>query len=116
MVGAAVWRGRDLVAETMPDWRIGCNGGLYRREVWVNMSYPGRHEPVWMNSDEIDERLYLLQAERVAFCNAEYTYQNHPESITCRVSPRQFQPLKTCLQLLQLMEQEFTRSMLSVCV
>lgn len=103
----AVYRGRDLVGATLPEWRIGCNGGLYRRKVWVNMSYPGRHEPVWMNSDEVDERLYLLQAERVAFSNAEYTYQNHPESITCRVSPRQFQPLKTCLQLQEIIEQEF---------
>lgn len=103
----AVYSGRELVRETMPTWKIGCNGGLYRRKNWINMSYPSYDEPIWMNSDEVDERLYLLHAQRVAFASARYTYQAHPSSITHVVTPRQFQPLKTVLELLHIVEREF---------
>ena len=102
-----VYNGRELVKETMPDWSIGCNGGLYRRCQWINMSYPTKQGPIWMNSDEVDERLYLIHAQRVAFSSAQYTYQNHPASITHVVTPRLFQPLKTVLELLDIMQQVF---------
>lgn len=102
-----VYGGRDLVKETMPEWRIGCNGGLYRPKVWVNRSWPVKEKPVWMNSDEVDERLYLLQARRVAFADAHYFYQNHAASISTRVSPKLFHTLKTSLELFSLIEDEF---------
>ena len=102
-----VYAGRDLVKETAPEWRIGCNGGLYRRQAWINMSWPKHEEPIWMNSDEVDERLYQLNARRVAFADARYYYQNHAESITTKVSPKLFHTQKTNLQLLDLTEHEF---------
>lgn len=102
------YTGRDLIKHTLPEWSIGCNGGLYRKNIWVNMSYPVKEKLVWMNSDEVDERLYLLQAKRVAFATAaEYRYQNHQESITIHISPKLFHPLKTCIELKELMEKEF---------
>ena len=102
-----IYEARQLVRETAPEWRIGCNGGIYRRETWINMSYPEKHEPVWMNSDEVDERLYLIHARRAAFCQARYYYRNHQTSITNAISPKQFHTLKTCLQLLDIAEREF---------
>lgn len=104
-----VYAGRDLVRETMPDWRIGCNGGLYRRPVWTNMSYPEKKARMWMNSDENDERLYLLKARTVAFASAHYYYQCHPASTTTSFSPKLFHPLKTCQELLDLVEGAFGR-------
>lgn len=102
-----VYAARDLVKETVPEWRIGCNGGLYRRSAWINMSYPEKKEPIWMNSDEVDERLFLINARKAAFAKARYYYQNHEASITTRISPKVFHTQKTALQLLDIMEQEF---------
>ena len=105
-----VYEGRQLVKETMPDWNIGCNGGLYRKQVWSNLLYwPEEHEPIWVYSDEVDERHYLLQAKRVAFANACYFYQNHDQSITHQVSAKRFHILKTNGQLLELAKEEFGR-------
>ena len=70
-----VYEARELVKETVPEWRIGCNGGLYRKSAWINMSYPEKKEPIWMNSDEVDERLYLIHAGKAAFAKARYYYQ-----------------------------------------
>lgn len=105
-----VYAARDLVRETAPEWNIGCNGGLYRRHAWINMSWPEKKEPVWMNSDEVDERLYLIHAHTAAFSQAVYYYQNHKQSITARLSPKVFHTQKTCLQLLDIMEQEFGKN------
>ena len=99
--------GRELVVETLPEWRIGCNGGLYRKSVWVNMSYPKKEEPVWVNSDEVDERLYLLQAKCVVFCDAVYYYRRHQDAITVKFAVKRFDMLQTCQSLLQLMKDEF---------
>lgn len=104
---AKVYQSRDLVKETAPEWNIGCNGGLYQRSVWINMSWPEKKEPIWMNSDEVDERLYLIHAGKAAFSTARYYYQNHGQSITMHLSPKVFHTQKTCLQLLDIMEQEF---------
>ena len=104
-----IYTGRQLVKETAPEWRIGCNGGLYKYSTWVNKCWPLSDEPVWMNSDEVDERLYLLRAERVAFSTAQYYYQNHESSITARISPKLFHTLKTNLQLIDLTAHEFGR-------
>ena len=102
-----VYEARELVKETVPEWRIGCNGGLYRKSAWINMSYPEKKEPIWMNSDEVDERLYLIHAGKAAFAKARYYYQNHEASTTTRISPKVFHTQKTALQLLDIMEREF---------
>lgn len=102
-----VYGGRELVRHTMPDWEIGCNGGLYRREAWLNMSYPEHRDPVLLYSDEVDERIYLIHARRVAFADAKYHYINHAQSITTRISPKRFHLLKNTAQLLDICEETF---------
>ena len=102
-----VYLGRDLIKETIPEWRIGCNGGLYQRNVWVNMSWLEDHEPIWTYSDEVDERYYLLKAQRVAFSQAEYYYRNHENSITNKPSLKLFHILKNNCQLTEFIKQEF---------
>lgn len=107
---SAVYNGRDLVADTILEWRIGCNGGLYDKAVWTNLCYPERTSPVWMNSDEVDERIYLAADVRVAFADAVYTYVNHDASITRRFSPKLFHRLKTDRVLLDFVVREFGTS------
>ena len=101
------YSGHELVKATLPEWQIGCNGGLYRKEVWVNMSYPEKHVPIWMYSDEVDERLYLLAAPKVAFADARYFYQCHATSITAQLSPKLFHSLRTSKELLDLTQLYF---------
>lgn len=104
---SSVYKGCDLVKETMPEWRIGCNGGLYRREMWVNMSWLEEHDPIWTYSDEVDERCYLMKAQRVAFSKAQYFYIVHQDSITNKPSFKLFHLLKNNTQLAELIKQEF---------
>ncbi|MBR4566761.1 MAG: glycosyltransferase family 2 protein [Prevotella sp.] len=110
-----VYNGRELVKETMPDWSIGCNGGLYRRKAWLNLSYPPQKEKPAVTSDEVDERLFLLAAERVAFSDAVYFYQNNDNSYTIRVTPKFFHyKTMTRLQLADVIEQNFAPDSIEV--
>lgn len=102
-----VYEGRRLVKETIPEWHIGCNGGLYRRQVWGNIYWLEEHEPIWVYSDEVDERHYLLLAHRVVFADTCYYYQKHDLSITKKISPKIFHVLKTNNLLLDLIQQHF---------
>lgn len=87
--------GRSLVRETLDGWRIGCVGGLYDKALWTALSHSGDGTAVWMNSDELDERLFLVRAGRVAFADTYYYYVANDLSITQRFSPKQFQRLRT---------------------
>lgn len=102
-----VYAGLDLVAATLPDWHIGCNGGLYHRSVWVNLSWPSPRHPIYTNSDEVDERLFLLEAQRVAFAHVNYLYIQHPQSITHYLSLKRFHQLFTDVQLRQIIVEAF---------
>lgn len=101
----SVYSGRDALLFTIPEWQIGCNGGMYKKKVWVNSSYPsGDKRVIYMNSDEVDERLYLLEAEKVAFCDAQYRYILHPASISNSIKLNRFDILDTNLQLLSIIK------------
>ena len=104
-----VYEGRQLVKHTMPSWSIGCNGGLYRRSAWRNSSWPERKEPVFVYSDEVDERIFLIHASRVSFSTARYYYLNYAESMTGKVSPRKFHLLRTSCQLKDVVADAFGR-------
>ena len=105
-----IYSGREALLLTIPQFEIGCNGGMYRRRIWVNSSYPSyAGRKIYMNSDEVDERLYLLEAERVAFCTARYQYILHPESITNQIKPNRFDVLDTDMQLLNIVKDEYGR-------
>ena len=103
------YRGRDLVALTLPEWQIGCNGGLYSRPLLNRLSYPESKEPLWLNSDELDERCYLFDAPCVAFSEARYYYRVHDQSVTKAFSPKLFQTLKTHGQIVRFTLDNFGR-------
>ena len=73
------------------------------------MCYPVRQEPVWVYSDEVDERIYLIAALRVAFSDTRYYYLTHSASITNHLSLKKFHLLKNNKQLITLMEKNFGR-------
>lgn len=97
--------GRDAVRLTIPDWKIGCNGGLYRREVWLSQN--DNTDMPLINSDEVDERLYQLQAESIAFADVSYYYRIHAEATTKHFNPKVFHTLLTAQQLLGIISDTF---------
>lgn len=107
-----VYEGREVVRLTIPDWQIGCNGGLYRRQVWVNMSYPHYEGKILMNTDELDERLYQIEARRVAFAKTRYHYRIHSQATTKKVSRKKFDVLETNAQLKNIIEKEYGKKSL----
>lgn len=108
---SCVYAGRNLVRETMPVWNIGCNG-LYDKAVFTNLSYPERRTDVWMNSDEVDERIALVNARTVAFADTTYYYILRSGSVTSAVSPKYFHKQKTDRDLLAFIVGEFGRGSL----
>lgn len=103
-----VYYGRDLVGETMPEWRIGCNGGLYKKKVWNDLSYIEKGIHAWINyADEVDERFYMARANKVAFADTVYYYVCNEKSITNSFSPKLFHKLKTDRMLLEFIKKEF---------
>lgn len=103
-----IYAGRSLVRETIPLWRIGCNG-LYDKSLFTNLSYPVRRADILMNSDEVDERICLVNAKAVAFADTTYFYINRSGSVTSAVSPRFFDRLRTDRALLSLIVAEYGR-------
>ena len=78
--------GKTACLLTIPDWIIGMNGALIRKEMMYNTV-----EGEWSYSDELHEREMLVQCNRVAFTDAKYYYRFNSESITKAVSPFAFE-------------------------
>ncbi len=103
----SVYEGKDLVIATMPFWKIGCNGGLYRKSLWQKATAAAGDVQTGVNEDEVDERRLLIAAPRVAFASAHYYYVQHSRQITAGVSPRSFERLDADAHLCRLIEQYF---------
>lgn len=70
---------------TIPDWSIGLNGCLTRRELYDD-SFEFS-EGNWANLDEVMGRELLLKSRRVAFSAPQYYYRKNPMSVTQAISP-----------------------------
>ena len=97
-----VVNGRDACLLTMPEWVIGFNGALIRKDLMVSTS-SGK----WMNSDELKTREILLNSRSVAFSDAVYYYRSNPESITKVISPRIFDKTIVEGQIVRFAEKHF---------
>ncbi len=104
-----LYEGRELVIATMPFWKIGCNGGLYRKALWLEAVADTMELQAGVNEDEVDERRLLIAARRVAFATAQYDYVQHSRQITAGVRPRSFERLDADAHLCGLIEQHFGR-------
>lgn len=102
-----VYKGKDLVKYILDKWDFGCNGGLYRRSVINNLTYPDLKNRAFMNSDEIDSRRYLINSDKVAFSQAVYYYSNNENSITKRFGWYRFQRIDTNNELVELIYQTY---------
>ncbi len=75
--------GRDAFFCTVPDWTIGMNGCMAKREVWeyaFRKTYkPGKRG---IHEDENVSRYLLLRSNNVVFCEVKYYYTINTESLT----------------------------------
>lgn len=107
-----IYIGKELIKYTLNGWKIGCNGGLYKKQIMNNLSYPKEsyNKEILMNSDEYDTRLYLLNSKIVAFSNVNYYYCINEESVSRKISVKQFHILKTNAMLCDLIINNFTKN------
>jgi glycosyltransferase involved in cell wall biosynthesis len=70
--------GREAVRLTIGKWRIGCNGMLMKKEIIPEYKVP--EVPTYLNSCEIDTRIFLINAKKISFCDSNYMYRIHPEN------------------------------------
>lgn len=89
-----VYRGKDLIRETLGTWRISGNGGLYRREFYLEHARKFCHHQGFIYNDEIFIRHLLWDADRVAFAKVPYFYRINPESVTQKPGIRKFDLLE----------------------
>ncbi|MDE6095200.1 MAG: glycosyltransferase family 2 protein [Muribaculaceae bacterium] len=93
-----VYRGVDLVARTLNGWKIGANGGIIDRDLYLRCMEMVT-DPSVMNVDEYLTRLLLISAPAVRISGAAYNYRRNPSSVTRSISCRRFDILK-CNEML----------------
>lgn len=77
--------GESACLLTIPNWIIGLNGSLKRKELYTSLS---EGEGAYM--DEVHGREMLIKCKLVAFSDSKYYYRCNPSSITRAVSPIMF--------------------------
>ncbi len=77
--------GESACLLTIPDWSIGLNGCLTRRDLY-NAFFPFS-KGNWANLDEVMSRELLQKSGRVAFSDPKYYYRRNPLSVTQAISP-----------------------------
>jgi glycosyltransferase involved in cell wall biosynthesis len=70
--------GREALRLTIGKWKIGCNGMLIKKEIIPEYTVP--KAPTYINSCEIDTRIFLINAKKISFCDSNYMYRIHPEN------------------------------------
>lgn len=82
-------RGRDMVRLTLGDWLISANGGLIRRDLYLDcIAQVRRHSFIY--ADEFLTRVLLVNAPRVTISPEPYYFRPNDTSVTHRVSSRMF--------------------------
>lgn len=100
-------KGKDCVALTLDGWKINCNGGLIRRNLYLKVFPALEKFPVHTYSDEFLTRHLLLNTPLVAFSDAIYFYRVNEDSVTCKKTPKMFDYLKNNINLIDFALQNF---------
>jgi hypothetical protein len=95
--------GKQAVMLTIGEWVIGAGGALIHKRLWNGRKSRSHH----MNADEYDTREMLLLSDRVAFADTSYYYRQNPESVSRKVSHKQFEHLVTDRMLEALLAEHF---------
>lgn len=87
-----VMSGRDMVKYTLDGWRIHCNGGVIRKDVYLKAFENINEDDIEVRSyiDEYLSRHLLFNARNVMVCDVKYLYRENPSSITHTTDLRAF--------------------------
>lgn len=100
-----VLTGREAFGYTLPEWKIGMNGSMIKKDIWIRaLNQYKRDGKRGVHDDEILSRLCLLEAERVKVCKIKYNIRINPSSVTNTVSLKSFDWEGTISDLLQIVE------------
>lgn len=99
--------GREWVRYTLDGWRIGCNGGVICRDLYLRVFEAYPDHPAYSCADELLTRRLLLTARSAAICDTPYLYRANPESITRKASGRLFDYLMNDRALIDLTRDRF---------
>lgn len=99
--------GKEACALTIGNWTIGANGCLVKKELFDNLYKKFSKGEELMNLDEIDTRRLFLSARHIAFCDVNYYYRKHENSITRQFSVKRFDVLKTNQMLRLLVDENY---------
>lgn len=99
--------GKEACALTIGGWTIGAAGCLVKKELFDNLFEKSPKGEELMNLDEIDTRRLFLSARQIAFCDVNYYYRMHENSITHQFSVKRFDVLKTNQMLRLLVDENY---------
>lgn len=104
--------GRELFKETLSGWKINCNGGLYRKILFISAQNKVNPETSPSIADEIHERHILTSAysKKVIFVEAAYMYRDNDESITRKPGVRNFETINSYLPIMEMAKENFGRN------
>lgn len=89
---SSVDKGKKFVIQTINCWKIGANGGIIRKSLYL-AQYKEKYNTNYIFSDEYLTRRLLFDAPKVAFSNARYFYFTNDTSVTHLPTSRIFDKL-----------------------
>lgn len=98
--------GYNALRLTLPSWQIGFNGAAVKRTVLNRIDIDNDIKQL-INSDELDSRIYLSQADTVSICNAQYYFRNNMSSTTRKFNLRNYERLITDNYLIKFVEEKY---------
>lgn len=102
-----VYSGYEAFNLTVPKWKIGMNGALIKKEVWVRATRIVSTRDIVYRSDEVLSRFLLLESRTYIACRAKYYYIDNPESVTGKFSLKYFGWIKSNSIFRDLIEERF---------
>ena len=98
--------GKEAMLKTIKSWQFGMNGALIKKKIFKNIYI--ENEECLLYTDEVDSRLFLKEAERIAFSPAEYYHTHNPVSTGQKSSWNKYKyKLQTRLGLLRIVNSDF---------
>ncbi|SCW77286.1 Glycosyltransferase involved in cell wall bisynthesis [Lachnospiraceae bacterium C10] len=96
---------------TVPNWKIGMNGPLIRREVYIRALDVFKKEGKRTSrSDEILSRVLLIESNGYVSSKEKYYYIENDESITSRFNLKYFEWMETNADFLKFVDERFGKS------
>lgn len=100
-------RGRDCVLLTLDGWKINTGGGLIDKKIYLEAFERFGSEFTYQCADEFLSRQLLMLAPKVVCSSVIYHYRSNPDSITRKISSKQFDFLTNNLLLLNFISDNY---------